>query len=75
MKNPISDNQIPGMMKAGLDRFIKAQKGQRLDKRSVTAGYYAAAAIFASAMGKDEATVDLFVACGTDAIDRKAVQS
>ena len=44
----VLDKQLADLMKVGLERFIKAQKGQRLDKRSVTAGYYAAAAIFAS---------------------------
>ena len=71
----ITDKQLPGMMRAGLDRFFKAHKGRRLDKRAVTAGYYAAAAFFAAAVDKPESMVAAFVDRSTDAIGRKAVQS
>lgn len=67
----IPDNQMIGMMKAGLDRFLKSNKGSRLDKRSATAGYYAAAAFFAAAVDKEEPMVEAFVDLSTNAIGRK----
>lgn len=66
----VADRQLPNVMLAGLVRMMEVHKGQRLDRRSLTAGYYAAAAIFASAMEKDKEMVALFVEASTDAIER-----
>ena len=70
----VSDDVLPGMLTAGLGRLLKANAGARLDKRAVTAGYYAAAAIFAASQGKDSALVGLLTSRAQDAIDRKGVE-
>lgn len=70
MSRPVSDDVLPGMLAAGLGRLLKANEGARLDKRAVTVGYYAAAAIFAASQGKHPAMVDTLTAKAQAARDR-----
>jgi hypothetical protein len=71
----ISDDRLPAMLAEGLRRLLVANEGARLDKRAVTAGYYAGAAIFAASQGKHEAMVETLTGKAQDAISRKGVQS
>lgn len=71
MSAPLSYAKVPALLTAGLERLLKANEGARLDKRAVTVGYWAAAAIFAASQGVSSDIVEMLTNRAQVARDRK----